>query len=201
MLTTRVLTNALKLSRPGDVTDAKGFNVLISCGPASLALTDDLTSWSSLALHFTLKTVSKVVGSTCELDYVADTECLSRAMLAPQEPEPEPRLVDAGTQTEFLPAEFTLNHRHVRLYAPQRVYIIWRLGTSHLWSGVHFGERGWSGVRRLLPGGTYRAGRDILCRQQGGGDIGLLGAAVDTYLSEHARHGAHATCCLYYWQH
>eukprot|EP00971_Amphidinium_carterae_P106429 2108194-Amphidinium_carterae.1 len=68
-------------------------------------------------------------------------------MLAP-EPEPEhSSLVDAGTQTESLPVEFALSHHHVRIYAPQRAYIIWRLGASHLWAGVHFGEPGWSGVR------------------------------------------------------
>eukprot|EP00971_Amphidinium_carterae_P344442 6484858-Amphidinium_carterae.1 len=46
-------------------------------------------------------------------------------MLAPQEPEPEnPLLVHVGTQTESLPAEFTLNYRNVHIYAPQRVYVI-----------------------------------------------------------------------------
>eukprot|EP00971_Amphidinium_carterae_P232087 4605798-Amphidinium_carterae.1 len=122
-------------------------------------------------------------------------------MLAPEEPEPEQSSrVDVGTQTESLPIEFTLSHHHVRIYAPHRVYIIWRLGASHLWAGVHFGEPGWSGVRRLLIGGTYCSGRDILCRQQGEAGRDLLSRAVETYLAEHRRHGAPAVCRLYYWQ-
>eukprot|EP00971_Amphidinium_carterae_P222063 4408304-Amphidinium_carterae.3 len=120
-------------------------------------------------------------------------------MWAQQEPDPEPATVSVGTQTEALPVEFTLDIRNVRLYAPHRVYIIWRMGASYTWSGVHFGAAGWEGSCRLLEGNAYLAGRDILGQQAGEPREDLLAAAVRTYSTERQRHGAPSRCRIYFW--
>eukprot|EP00971_Amphidinium_carterae_P052235 1028301-Amphidinium_carterae.1 len=135
-----------------------------------------------------------VAGRKSKLGSLSQT----RPNLRPSEPEPEFSSVSVGTQTEDLPVEFTLDIQHVRLYAPQRVYVVWRLGSSHDWAGVHIGEPGWSGVRRLLVGGAYQAGRDILQRQHCEPGEDLLGAAARTYWAEQRRHGAPSQCRVYH---
>eukprot|EP00971_Amphidinium_carterae_P090571 1793210-Amphidinium_carterae.1 len=119
------------------------------------------------------------------------------------QPEPEPCSLgcstSVGVQTEPLPVEFTVDIQHVRIYSPERVYIVWSLDSSYSWAGVHFGAPGWAGLRQLLEGGEYRASRDILRRQRGEPGTDLLGAAVVSYWRERRRHGSPRVCRIYYW--
>eukprot|EP00971_Amphidinium_carterae_P009810 193500-Amphidinium_carterae.1 len=112
-------------------------------------------------------------------------------------PEPEPR------DTISVSVPVLLELEGLRLQAPCRVYVVWRLEGSpagdFTCAGVHSGFPSWEGIQSVLASGAYVRGRDRLRRVEvpAGGDA--LEAARLLYFEEQQLHGAPSRLRIWYW--